>query len=141
MIYQVSQTMLNPESSQEPFAAVLPQVQLGLPVPKSPLLCPCRFFILFSFASLLLASGGSSLGSTHIPYSGCLSSHSANKQLPSWCWDSDSGFHLCLLSCRSCHHLSLSCLSCRRCQSRPHPLDLKCSLHQPSCLRTDLGGL
>ena len=34
--------MPNPESAQEPVAAVAPPLQLGLLVPKSPLLCLCQ---------------------------------------------------------------------------------------------------
>ena len=60
--------------------------------------------------------------------------HSAKKQRP--CLDSGSGSDVDLLSCVSCHQLSLSGLSCRRscrvCQRCPPQSDLRCSLPQLS---------
>ena len=114
VICQPPRTLPSPESSRDLVKAVVPKLQLGLPVPKSPLVCLCRssvFLCLLCFA--LLRSQTDSLGSTNIPCSSGLSYHSANKQRPCWDSDSDSGFDLCLLSCRPCRHLSLSCLSCR----------------------------
>ena len=103
---QFLQTTPSLESSREPVVAVVPQLQLGLLAPQSPLICPCRSLVFncLPFVGLLRSQTGS-LGATNIPCSSCLSSTSANKQLPCWHWDSDSGFDLCLLSCRSCHHV------------------------------------
>ena len=51
--------MASPESSQEPVAALVPQLQLVLTIPTSPLLCLCRYSVFLS--SCVLASTGARL--------------------------------------------------------------------------------
>ena len=112
VICQEFQTMTRPESSQETIAAVVPPLQLGLLSAESPLLCLCHSSVILCLLCFdFLRSQTDFLDSTNTPCSSDISDHNANKQRP--CWDSHSGFDLCLLSCRSCHHLSLACLSCR----------------------------
>ena len=72
------------------------------PVPRNPLLCPCRS----------LGYPSPSLGWLPPGTDEDLSIHNANKQHPCWCYDSDSDFDLYLPSCRPCRRPS-SCLSCR----------------------------
>ena len=109
----------SPESSPELVAAVAPPLQLGLLVPKRPFLCLCR-----------------SLVSHCLPYVGLL------QRLILWVRPTfrahvafltkvptnnfivgilTLALGLCLLSCRSCQDLSLSCIYCRLCQCCPHP--------------------
>ena len=146
VICLVSQTMPSLERSQEPVAAVVPRLQLG-PCAKEPAPLHVPFFGL-PIVSLVLASFGARLILWVRPTFRAqvvFSYHTANKQLPSWDLESYSGFDLCLFSCRSFHDLLLSCLccrlSCRLCQSCPHPLDLKCSEQELSSMPTDFRGL
>ena len=77
MIFQVSHTMPSSESSREPVAAGVPHVQLGSMFQRSPLFCLCRSLVVLSLPCVgLVQSRTGSWGSTNIPYSSGLSSHS-----------------------------------------------------------------
>ena len=94
-----------------------------LPVSTSQFLCLCGSFVFFGILCLgFHRSQADSLDSSNTPCSSGLPTAVPTNNVLAWNWVSGSDFEL--FCRRSCHHRSLSCLSCLSfllCQSCPPP--------------------